>query len=176
MKFAKKLNVEPLLRIERSQIGTGRVTRMPQETSESRVLLATSSGKRLTGADKGPDDVITSTTWLDHTFMWSIYRRLMKTVRYFETSYDCCLHDLPERKNVFENEWINERNSWRFIFQLSVWRHGMWPELAIRGGHRSGVVVPTLEGFCVFLGPRSGAEGKKYVKSRTQIRSNFYFR
>jgi len=88
----KAVNVEPLLRTERSQLRLfGHVSSMPQQKSARQILLATPtrSGSEVV---QGPGDVIFSLTLLGPVLALSQqnYQRLQLTVRYFKSSLCCC--------------------------------------------------------------------------------------
>jgi len=57
---------------------------------------------------QGPGGVTTSPTLLGPVLLWSQqnYLRLLLTVRYFESSYSCCLRDPSLRKSGHEGELI----------------------------------------------------------------------
>jgi len=87
----KALNVDPLLRIERSQLPWfGHCLQNdPQKISEANPAGYTHGKAEFV---QGPGGVTTSPTLLGHVLVWSQqnYLRLLLTVRYFESSYDYC--------------------------------------------------------------------------------------
>ena len=84
LEIPRALNVEPLLRIDRSQLRWfGHVSRMPHKRLARQVLLA-QPRESDPEVVQGPGGVITSPTLLGPVFLWSLqnYVKLMLTVRY----------------------------------------------------------------------------------------------
>jgi len=87
----KVLIVEPLLEIDGPSY-YGLVTWPSHQTGLARpFLLAALLGKQPRGQPR-LDGMITSPIWLGHVVVWSQqnYQRLLKTMRYFDTSCSCC--------------------------------------------------------------------------------------
>ena len=102
----KALSVEPLLRMERSQLRWfGHVSRMSQEISASQSYWLP---YEKTAQRSHKDQVEWLRLRLAVVSCWcgvSIYPRLLKTVRYFGSSWDSCTRELPQRKSWCANQW-----------------------------------------------------------------------
>jgi len=99
--FRKVLNVEPLLRMERSQLRWfGHVSRMSHETLARQVLLATPIGKRPRGRPRTRwPDCISGLAWSRLGVEPAELSEIAENREVFRASQLCCARCPPQRKS-----------------------------------------------------------------------------